>query len=223
MNLGESGEARVRGYLYVLGRSLGSFLPRAVVTDALRELESHIRERVEQAEPVPDEHAALERVLAELGPPLRVAQAYSAEMTIEEAVATGRVAPTARALWHLATTTALGFLPALGLFFGYLMGVAFLFVAALKPIVPNNAGILLIDGKLRGLGVFGTLPPGAEIWGGYWVIPISAALGLAVLVLTHRGAARFLGWWRTRMGPGTSFEGTPPEPPSRRSDTPSKE
>jgi len=220
MKLGAIGESRVRGYLYVLGRSLGSFLPRAVVTDALRELESHIRERVEQAEAVPDERAALERVLAELGPPLRVAQAYSAEMTIEEAVTTGRVAPTARALWQLATTTALGFLPALGVFIGYLMGVALLLVAALKPIVPNNAGIMVVDGNLRGFGVFAPLPPGAEMWGGYGIIPVSAALGLAVLVLTHRGAAKFLVWWRTRTGPGGGIETTPPDEPSPREDTP---
>jgi len=198
MKLGEDGETRVRGYLFILGRSLRSFLPRAVVADALRELESHIRERIDQAEPQPNEHTALERVLAELGPPLRVAQAYSAEMTIEEAVTTGKITPTARALWHLATTTVLGFFPALGLLVGYMVGVAFLAMAALKPIFPNNVGLMVLDGVPRGFGMFEPLPAGGEVWGGYWMIPVLAALGLATLVVTQRGATRFLGWWRTR-------------------------
>jgi uncharacterized membrane protein len=210
MNLGENGETRVRGYLFILGRSLKSFLPRAVVVDALRELESHIRERIDQAEPQPNEQAALERVLAELGPPLRVAQAYSAEMTIEEAVTTGKIAPTATALWHLATTTILGFFSALGLLVGYMAGVAFLVMAALKPIIPNNVGLMVLDGIPRGFGVFEPLPAGAEVWGGYWIIPVLTALGLAALVLTHRGATRFLGWWRIRTRTRSDVE-IPPE------------
>jgi uncharacterized membrane protein len=206
MKLGEDGETRVRGYLFILGRSLRSFLPRAVVVDALRELESHIRERIDQAEPQPNEHTALERVLAELGPPLRVAQAYSAEMTIEEAVTTGKITPTARALWHLATTTVLGFFPALGLLVGYMAGVACLVVAALKPIFPDNVGLMIVDGVPRGFGVFDPhLPAGAEVLGGYWMIPVLTALGLAALVVTHRGATRFLGWWRTRTSTPTDI------------------
>ena len=54
MKLSETGEARVRGYLFVLGQSLKSFLPRAVVMDAVQELESHIRERIDETEPEPD-------------------------------------------------------------------------------------------------------------------------------------------------------------------------
>jgi hypothetical protein len=34
--------------------------------------------------------------------------------------------------------------------------------------------------------------------GGYWVIPIWLITGFALLFLTHRGARKFLGWWRRR-------------------------
>jgi len=47
MRLSEGGETRVQGYLFVLGQSLRSFLLQAVVADALQELESHIRERID--------------------------------------------------------------------------------------------------------------------------------------------------------------------------------
>ncbi len=123
--LSETGESRVNGYLFVLERSLGTFLPRDTVRDAVREIESHLRERIAAADGAPNERAALEKILGELGPPLRVAQAYSAERTIDEAVATGRIVPVARAVWQLAATTVQGFFVGLGLLIGYSVGLAF--------------------------------------------------------------------------------------------------
>ena len=46
MKLSESGVARVRGYLFVLERSLQSRLPRAVARAAAAEIEAHIKARV---------------------------------------------------------------------------------------------------------------------------------------------------------------------------------
>src|SRR5438105_722246 len=133
MQLTETGESRINGYLFVLERSLKTFLPAEVGRDAVREIESHIRERIAAADGAPNERAALEQILAELGPPLRVAQAYSAERTIDEAVATGRFVPTVRAVGQLAENTATGFVAALGLFLGYATSFGFFAIAALKP------------------------------------------------------------------------------------------
>jgi amino acid transporter len=199
MQLTDTGEARIRGYLFILGRSLRSFLPREVVQDALRELESHVRERIEQVGSMPNEQAALERVLGELGPPLRVAQAYASEIAVDEAITTGSLRAVARALWRLATTTVAGFFAALALFIGYVFGVAFLAIAALKPLFPQNVGLIVVDGVPRAFGGLFPMPAGAEVWGGYWVIPICVAIGLGFLVLTHRGARAFLSWWRARL------------------------
>ncbi len=199
MQLTDAGEARIRGYLFIIDRSLRSFLPREVVQDALRELESHVRERIEQVGSMPNEQAALERVLGELGPPLRVAQAYASEMAVDEAITTGSLGAVVRALWRLATTTVAGFLAALGLFVGYAFGVSFLAVAVLKPLFPQNVGLIVVEGVPRSFGAIFPLPAGAEVWGGYWVIPICVAIGLGCLVLTHRGARAFLGWWRARV------------------------
>jgi uncharacterized membrane protein len=203
MKLGETGVARINGYLFVLGRSLRSFLPLELAKDAVREIEAHILERVDQVEGQPDEREALERILDELGPPLRVAQAYSSEMAVEEALATGRTGAMARALWHLATTTARGFGAVVGLCAGYLSALALLAIAALKPIFPRNVGVFAIDGVPRSVGALFPAPAGAEVWGGYWVVPIALALGLALLVAMHRASRRFLGWWRARDGSAT--------------------
>src|SRR6185503_4566294 len=124
MILSDTGESRVRGYLFVLERSLSLGLPREVAHDAAREIESHVRERIAAVAASANERAALEQILAELGPPLRVAQAYSTERTLDEAVATGRFVPTLRAIWHLAATTVTGFFTALALFTGYLASLA---------------------------------------------------------------------------------------------------
>jgi uncharacterized membrane protein len=199
MNLSDNGASRVNGYLFVLQRSLAAFLPRDVVQDAVREIESHLRERIAAADAAPNERVALETILSELGPPLRVAQAYSAERTIDEAVATGRLVPILRAVGHLAATTLTGFFTALGLFIGYTTSFAFFALAVLKPIFPSNVGIQFVRGFPVSIGAHFPLEPGVDLRGGYWVIPMALCCGLGIFVGTHRVARKFLAWWRGRI------------------------
>jgi len=198
MTLSDSGEARVRGYLYVLERSLRSSLPPAVVADAVREVESHIRERVAEMDPLPDERAALERVLAALGTPTRVARGYSLELSVEEALTTGRLTATLRAIWLMATKTAAGFLAALVLFTGYVTGGAFVLLAAMQPFMPDRIGLIVVDGVPHGFGMRDAAP-GVEIVSGWWVLPLCLVLGLTAPVLTQKGARTWLRWIRTRI------------------------
>lgn len=199
MKLTEAGEGRIRGYLFVLERSLRTFLPREMVSDAVREVESHLRERIDQADGAPNEAAALERILEALGTPLRVAQAYSSEITIDEAVATGRFVPTVRALGQVAMTTAGGFAAALGFLVGYSAALGFIVIAVLKPIFPRNVGLHVINGYPVGFGAHFPLEPGEVVHGGYWIVPVCLALGLAILVGTHRAARVFLRRMRSRL------------------------
>lgn len=206
MILSESGESRVRGYLFVLERSLNLGLPREVAQDAPREIESHVRERVAAVTAPADERAALEQILAELGPPLRVAQAYSTERTLDEAVITGRFLPMVRAIVHLAVSTIGGFLAALVLLVGYMTGASFLLIAALKPIFPNNVGFWSVNGPRSFPTSLSVNPePTSLPAGGNWVILIGLVFGLAFLVLTHRGARKFLSWIRERRSSGPAF------------------
>lgn len=199
MNLSDTGQSRVNGYLFVLERSLKTFLPSDVVRDAVREIDAHIRERVAAADGSPNERDALERILAELGPPLRVAQAYSTERVIDEAVATGRVGAIARAVWHLAMTTVRGFFVGLCLLTGYWIGLAFILVAAMKPLFPDNVGVFTTS---RGwpLLIGAQFPAPEPPSGGYWIIPVFLVVGLLVLRVSHRGAVRYLNWWRMKRG-----------------------
>jgi uncharacterized membrane protein len=198
VNLSETGESRVNGYLFVLERSLKTFLPADVVRDAVREIESHVRERVAAADAAPNERDVVERILSELGPPLRVAQAYSAERTIDEAVATGRFVSIIRAVSHLAVSTIGGFFAALGLLVGYLTAFCFVALAVLKPIFPNNVGIQFVHGFPVALSAHFPVSPDTDLRGGYWIIPFALFIGLAIFVATQRGARRYLSWWRGR-------------------------
>jgi hypothetical protein len=205
VELSDTGVSRVNGYLFVLERSLATFMPRDSLRDVVREIDSHLRDRISTAEPVPDERAMLEKILGELGPPLRVAQAYSVERTVDEAVVTGKIVAIIRAVWHVAMSTVTGFFGGFGLFTGYVLGLSFVILAAMKPLFPDNIGIWVNNESLsNGLDVgwrMGGGPSalrGEHMVGGYWVIPIWLIAGFVLLFLTHRGARKFLGWWRRR-------------------------
>jgi Arc/MetJ-type ribon-helix-helix transcriptional regulator len=198
MQLTDTGESRVNGYLFILERSLKTFLPSDVVRDAVREIESHLRERIAGADGAPNERVALEKILGELGPPLRVAQGYSVERTLDEAVATGRFVSMLRAVTHLAASTVWGFFAAFCLFVGYAIAFAFLAIAILKPIFPDNVGVLYRNGIPVALGAHFPVEPGIEVRGGYWLVLVAVLCGLGVFVATHRAARRFLSRWRER-------------------------
>jgi hypothetical protein len=82
------------------------------------------------------------------------------------------------------------------LFIGYSFGLSFLLIAVLKPIFPENVGLFVVDGVPRNFGALAA-PAGAEVLG-YWVIPLSLAVGLGILAASQAGARRYLSWWRSR-------------------------
>ena len=130
-----------------------------------------------------------------------VAQAYSAERTLDEAVTTGRLVPIMRAIWHLAVTTVTGFLTAMLVLSGYLFGFTFLVLAALKPIFPDHVGFWTrggSNGLPTNLQIRFALQPNEHPDGGYWIIPFCLFCGLGLLVASYRGSRGFLKWWRKR-------------------------
>ena len=199
MQLSETSESRVRGYLYVLERSLRIFLPELQALDATKEVESHIRDRVAETDAVPDERVALERVLGELGPPLTVARAYSVEMSAMEAVTTGRVIAVVRSLVRVAATGVGWFFGSILAFVGYTTGLAFLALAVMKPVYPQNIGLWVINGIPGDFGAQFPPPPGGYLVGGFWtIIIVSSAIGITILLGTHIAVRRALGSWLTR-------------------------
>ena len=198
MQLSATGQSRVRGYLFVLERSLRTFLKPALVSDAVREIESHILDRVRETEPIPNERDALERVLEHLGSPLTVARAYSAEMAAEEAVVTGRIVAVGRTLLYLAAAGVRGFFAVLALCVGYTVGLGMVLLAPLKIIAPNNVGILLVGGVPVAVGALFPVPDDVQLIGGFWFVPLVLLIGITVLLVTHRAARGFVRRWLER-------------------------
>ena len=165
-----------------------------------------------EAGDVPDERAALERILNRLGPPMRVAQAYSLELVMDEAAVTGRLTSVLRSLLHAARMGITAFFTAFGLFVGYTMGTAFIIVAIMKPIVPNNVGWWTTpEGGFVSSGVnFPGAREGLVFHTTYWIIPVALLAGMLLLLLTHSLARRWIAWLRNRrtwrpaieLGPG---------------------
>lgn len=198
MTLSEAGESRIRGYLFMLENSLRGSHKREFVADAVREVESHIRERVRETEPMPNERDALNRLLEALGPPHRLARAYLAEMAVDEAVSTGGMGATARAIAALALQTTEGFFVGLALVVGYLLSCGALLVAVAKPIFPDNVGIRTVNGEFRGAGWELRVAPGTVVSHGWWLALFCLVFGLVLLWLTHRGTRRYLARVRQR-------------------------
>lgn len=198
MNLSEAGESRINGYLFLLDKSLRTFLRREVAADAVREVESHIRERVAETEAMPNERDALNRLLDQLGPPHRLARAYSTEMAVDEAVATGQLIATARAILALAFHTTEGFFVGLGLLIGYVLSVGFLLIAILKPIFPNNVGVFTVNGEFRGSGIEIDLPPGTVVSHGWWLALFGLVAGSLLFWLSRWGTRAYLARVRHR-------------------------
>ena len=192
MNLSDDGEKRIRGYLFMLESSLRTFLKRDVVADAVREVESHIRERVRETEPMPNERDALNRLLDAIGPPHRLARAYSAELAADEAVSSGRLWPTARAVFALARNTTEGFAVGVALFTGYLTVGRVSHRRAGEAHLPDNVGVRWVDGEFRGAGLELFVGPETVMTHGWEVVAIFAVVGSLLLWLTHRGTRRYL-------------------------------
>jgi uncharacterized membrane protein len=198
MTLSDTGESRVRGYLYLLERSLRAGGSSRLAADAVREVESHIRERVAESPGMPNEREALEAILVRVGSPATVAKAYSLELMMEEAAVGGRLVAVLRSIFHAAAMSITAFFTALLLFTGYGVGASFFVVALLKPIFPNNVGVWFHHG-FPALGAQFPAPEGAAPLGGYAIVPISFVIGLAVLIATHRAARRWIARVRERL------------------------
>jgi len=181
-------EERLRGYLLILKQSLRSFFSEERTATTVRDVDEYVRLKLSNGE-------SLERVLAVIGTPVELARAYASEATVEKAVVTARPGAVFQALWVLALSRAGGFWKAYLVFVGYLGGFLLLGLGFLKPIFPDNVGILMRDGFPVGLGAVVT-PGTTEVVGGYWIIPLCLILGFLVLSVSHRAAGRAISRFR---------------------------
>jgi hypothetical protein len=195
-----SGEAeqKIEAYLARLRKHLRG-IDEKELHEILEELRGHILDRstVSGEEASAD---AMDRTLAALGTPERLAGEYLADNLLAQADMSRSPLRVLQILFRWASLSVAGFFVFLGSIVGYFLGAALILCALLKPVHPQTAGLWRIpagaDGSAFSLRLgFGSAPPGASDVLGWWIIPIGLVVGWALVMLTTRfglGCARRL-------------------------------
>lgn len=177
----------VERYLTRLGKALQGADP-AERDEILSDIRSLIQEHLETAERSQD---TLEAVLARLGPPEALAEAYRMEGMLARAAHSTAPLQLLKAAFAGALAGIRGFFVAIGLFIGYLLSIGCFAVGILKPFLPAQTGLWLGPDQF----FFGVSNPHSGVHDvlGWWAIPVGFFLGLLFYVLTTRLARWFFG------------------------------
>jgi hypothetical protein len=201
MTEADAARRRLDMYLGEVRATLRGLDP-AEVEEILAELRSHVLDRVGGEAGLTEK--AVEGALGGLGAPRVLGAGYLGQRMAARVERNRSPIRILAAAFRLA-----GFsLGAFSLFFvsltGYLMGVAFILVALLKPVLPDSVGMWVHnkpDGFFFSFGA-SDRPPGGDVVEvlGWWIIPISAVLGAVILMLTWRLSLAGIRWLG-RRGP----------------------
>jgi uncharacterized membrane protein len=171
-------EVQIDSYLTALRLHLGP-VTIAEREEIVREISAHVRDSVEET------GASAEAVLTRLGPAKDLAAQYRDGLLIRKASRSVSPLVLLRATLRLATKGVFGIVVFFLSIFGYSFGIAFVFAALAKTIVPAHTGAWVEDGRLVSMGMFiyGTPARAHEVLG-LWIIPIGLVLGSLTLLLT---------------------------------------
>lgn len=175
----------IERYLSRLGKALQGADP-AEREEILSDIRSLIQEHLDAAE---RSQAAVDTVLARLGSPEALAEAYRMEGLLARAAHSYAPLLLLKAAFGWALMGIRGFLIAIVLFTGYLMSIGCFAVGILKPFLPAQTGLWLGPGQF----FFGFVDPhpGVREVLGWWAIPVGLILGLLFYVGTTRLARWF--------------------------------
>jgi uncharacterized membrane protein len=176
-------DTQIQTYLARLRSSLTG-MTLAEREDIVEEIRMHIRERSS------DPGTSAEDVLAGLGPADELAQQYRTGLLVQKARHSISPLIILRATLRWAMTGVEGFVVFLIATIGYLMGVGFLLLAFLKPLLPKYTGLWVGPGEFSfSVRMGGTMTnpvaPVHEVLG-WWLIPVCLVLGSLSLVATTK-------------------------------------
>lgn len=132
--------------------------------------------------------AGVDAALAALGTPEDLAGEYLTEYLMARAEVSRSPLRILESLFRWATLSVVGFFVLLGAIIGYVLGVAFLLAAVLKPFHPATAGLWIVpDGISLRMG-FGSVPSDGKEILGWWMVPVGLVVGGGLVILTMLGA-----------------------------------
>jgi len=198
MLLEKPAEELLDRYLGAVARELRVF-PPAEVKEILRELRSHVFERLEAGW----DRRRLTEVLEQLGDARAIAREYldlhrgprDSTHLVFAGVAPGRQTGSF-GMWARTVTTIVGALVVSSLAYGF--AACSLYVALAKPFRPTHVGLWLLpdpNGDLNvSLGSHAGAQTAQELLG-WWVIPLGVGLGAIVASLTWRWNLQLIRSW----------------------------
>jgi Protein of unknown function (DUF1700) len=189
--LSSEAQQRIDTYLAKLRKRLRG-LDAQEVREIVEELRSHVIDKLDvDAEEVTV--GGVDATLSALGSPEQLAGEYLTDNLLARAEISRSPARILGILFRLASLSMAGFLVFLSSIVGYILGIAFVLCAVLKPIHPHTAGLWIYPAggadstiSLR-LG-FGSAPPDGRDVLGWWIVPIGLVVGCGLVMLTTRFA-----------------------------------
>ena len=162
------------------------------ILDIVEELRSHIRDKTDVA----NDEGSVEKVgktLDALGSPEQLAREYLTDSLLARAEVSRSPARILSVLFRWASLSMAGFFVFLSSIVGYVLGIAFILCALLKPIHPQTAGLWIYPTGAQDSTIslrlgFGSSPPGGTDVLGWWIVPIGLIVGCGLVMLTTRFA-----------------------------------
>lgn len=190
MTTGDDAQQRIEAYLGRLrGRLRG--INSEDVREIVGELRSHVMDKVAASGEVTA--ARVDAALAALGSPEELASQYMTDNLLAQAEVSRSPLRILESLFRWASLSVAGFLVLLGAVTGYVLGVAFMLVAILKPFHPQTAGLWVPRDNTGDLTIFlrlgfGSTPAGAREVLGWWIVPLGLVAGCGLVILATRFA-----------------------------------
>lgn len=179
----EAGQAHLDTYLAQVRRHLRG-LSDAEARETVAELQSHVLDRVD-GDLTP---AKVEAAIAALGGPREVARVNVTERVAAKMETRLTLWGVLGAVGRLAGLSLMGFVTLMVSLTGYGMAAGFLATALWKPFDPQRVGMWIAPKPEGGfdyaMGILDN-PGGRELLG-WWIVPLSLALALALAYLTWR-------------------------------------
>jgi hypothetical protein len=167
------------------------------IEDILRELRSHVDERLEAP------GASLEEVLRALGEPAKLASLYRADQMMERAVCSHSPIEIFHSLYLMGRRMPSSYVMVILAGLGYAWGFVLIGLSIDKLLAPHDVGLSYVPGHWASFQIMvdGRGPTGSRELLGWWFVPVALAVGVAFLLGTNQVGLWWIRRWRGERTP----------------------
>lgn len=157
------------------------------VREIVQELRAHVTDKANASGEITA--ATVDSALGALGSPEELASQYLADALLSRAAISRSPVRILEGLFRWASLSIAGFFVMLSSIVGYVLGIAFVLCALLKPFHPQTAGLWTSRSSSNDLSFsirlgFGSVPVNQHEVLGWWIVPIGLLVGCGLVMLT---------------------------------------